>query len=69
MCIAANTSGLRTPSGVGTVTMISFTPATRAGITVINTVDGYAACPPGNVNANAVERRHPIAEPIAQVHR
>ncbi len=46
-CAAARTSGLRTPSGVGTTITISPTPATCAGITFISTVDGYAALPPG----------------------
>ena len=50
-CAAASTSGLRTPSGVGTTMTISRTPATCAGIAFISTDDGYAALPPGHVDA------------------
>jgi hypothetical protein len=37
---AASTSGLRTPSGVGTTITICVTPATCAGIAFISTDDG-----------------------------
>src|SRR3982750_2006438 len=41
-CAAARTSGLRTPSGVGTTITMSPTPATAAGSAFISTDDGYA---------------------------
>src|SRR5439155_231638 len=37
----------RPPGPAGVTSTISRTPATRAGTAVINTVDGYAARPPG----------------------
>src|SRR5258706_14558973 len=48
MCAAARIAGGTLPSALGGVaSTTSFTPATRAGIAVIRTVDGYAARPPG----------------------
>ena len=45
---ANNTAGGTDPSGDGGVhTTTRSTPATRAGTTVMHTVDGYAARPPG----------------------
>lgn len=44
---AASTMSLRSPFGVGTTIMISFTPATWAGIAFMMTELGYAALPPG----------------------
>ena len=44
---AASTRALRSPPGVGTTMTISGTPATWAGMAFINTLDGYAALPPG----------------------
>ena len=44
---AASSTGLIFPSVAGVVMMISDTPAMCAGMQFINTVDGYAAVPPG----------------------
>src|SRR5438094_6900673 len=47
-CAAARIAAGTLPSGRGGVASTrSDTPATRAGIAVIKTVDGYAARPPG----------------------
>ena len=45
---AARMAGFTLPSRpAGVVMTISGTPATRAGMTSIKTVEGYAAVPPG----------------------
>jgi hypothetical protein len=45
---ATSTAGSTEPSGSGGVqTITSSTPATFAGTTVMHTVEGYAARPPG----------------------
>src|SRR5262245_42283025 len=52
MRAAVSTTGSRDLSAPGGDTStISGTPATRAGIAVISTVDGYAARPPGTYTA------------------
>ena len=47
-CAANSTAGRTEPSGPGGVhSTTRSTPATRAGTTVMHTVEGYAARPPG----------------------
>ena len=61
-CAAASTSGLRTPSGVGTTITISRTPATDRRDRVHQHRRRIRRLAAGHVEADAVERRHALAE-------
>src|SRR5207302_1635955 len=70
MCAAARIAGGTVPSALGGVARTtSFTPATRAGMAVIRTVDGYAARPPGAYSHARADllHGHPLLRELRQV--
>ena len=67
MPAAASTSGLITPSGVGTTMTTRPTPATRAGIAFISTELGIGGGTAGHVEPHGIDRAPAQAQPHAGI--